>query len=171
MSHPPTIRLRPFTDSDVPFFAGLARDERVMRFVGDGQPWDSPTVTARVSPALEQVPVDVRGAVRWFVALEERAPVGVLVATRRDAAVEIGYWVAPEHWGRGIAGVVVDHALTTIPRVFDCTRLSARVSAENTASARVLTRRGFDRQSTEDGLDHYTWVMTPLSDTAGSDPG
>lgn len=140
---PSTIALRPFTATDVTFFAGLAGDEQVTRFVGDGRPWSSAVVAERVAPALHPAPIGEVGAARWFVAEERGEAVGVLVSTRRPSAVEIGYWIDPRHWGRGVGGVIVDQALQLLPAVYDARSLWARVAGENLASVRVLTRRGF----------------------------
>lgn len=70
-----------------------------------------------------------------------------MVSTRKDAGIEIGYWVSPEHWDRGIAGAMVDLALTTVLDVYQTKQIFARVDPSNTVSAKLLTRRGFD---------HYT---------------
>lgn len=61
MSRPPAIKLQPFHEADTAFFAGMASDERVTRFVGDGQPWTEQTITERVRAALEQDPLDSVG--------------------------------------------------------------------------------------------------------------
>lgn len=150
-----TVTLRPFTVDDASFFAELAGDEQVTRFVGDGQPWDQDMVAARVRAALDEVPVDTVGAVRWFLALAEHEPVGLLVSTRRGSGVEVGFWVSPRHWGRGVAGSIVNQALTVVPAVFGCGRMMARVDPENAASARVLARHGFHRASADGDLDQY----------------
>ena len=159
MPTPPIVSLRAFCDSDVAFFAVLASDERVTRFVGDGRPWTAEVVAERVAPALRADPVDQPGAARWFVVEEDgeegTRPVGVLVSSRREGAVEIGYWLAPQHWGRGLAGAVVDRAVEELPGVYATKRFLARVSPGNVASARVLVRRGFRLGERVDGLEHH----------------
>lgn len=65
--------------------------------------------------------------------------------------------MSPEHWGRGVAGAIVEQALTVVPEVFDSERLTALVNPENAASIRVLNRRGFHFASTAAGLDQYVW--------------
>ena len=151
----PEIALRPFQAGDLDFFATLARDERVTRFVGDGQPWSTDHIHERSMLALRHDATNELGAVRWFVADEDGRPVGLFVSTRRETAVEIGYWVAPEQWGRGLAGALVDHGLDALPSLYGTSEFSARVSPDNTASARALTRRHFLRQAHVDGLDIY----------------
>lgn len=156
----PSITLRPFHEADTAFFTGLATDERVTCFVGDGRPWAPQTIQDRLRSALQQQPVEHSRAVRWFIAEEGGEAVGLVVATRCDEGVEIGYWVSPQHWGRGVAGAMVDRALSTIPEVYGQVRLIARVDPANAASARVLTRRGFELEASQDGLDRYVLVQT-----------
>ncbi|MBD2766069.1 GNAT family N-acetyltransferase [Kocuria sp. cx-455] len=156
MTSTPPLQLKPFDATDVPFFANMAADPRVTKFVGDGSIWDQATLAEKTNNALRAAPLNEQGAARWFVALHDGQPVGVLVSTRREAGVEIGYWVPPEHWGQGIAGSMVDAGLETIPALYDSDNLIARVDPDNTASARVLTRRGFHVTGCENGLDRYT---------------
>jgi RimJ/RimL family protein N-acetyltransferase len=151
----PEVTLRPFQAVDLDFFATLARDERVTRFVGDGQPWSADQISERAMVALRHGATGELGAVRWFIAEEDGRPVGLFVSTRRQAAVEIGYWVAPEQWGRGLAGALIDRGLDVLPSLYGTAEFSARVSPDNTASARALTRRHFLLQGHIDGLDVY----------------
>jgi RimJ/RimL family protein N-acetyltransferase len=51
----------------------------------------------------------------------------------------VGYWIAREHWGRGIA----TRALSLLLEVVATRPLRARVARENVASIRVLERNGF----------------------------
>lgn len=119
--HPePDLVLRPFTRTDTEFFARLATDERVTRFVGDGRPWDSGFIAARVDSALGGLPPEHPEAKRWFIASLDDEPAGLVVSSRQADVVEIGYWLAPEHWGKGLAGRMVARA---IPR---CRPNSAR---------------------------------------------
>lgn len=158
MLHPPLVTLRPFHETDTEFFAGMASDERVTRFVGDGQPWDQQTIQDRIRAALQQDPLGTVGSSRWFLATEATEPVGIVVSTRKEEGAEIGYWVSPDHWGRGIAGAMVDSALAVIPEVYGTQKLIARVDPANAASAKLLTRRGFKLETHHAGLDLYTLV-------------
>ncbi len=151
----PVVVLRPFREEDLEFFATLARDERVTRYVGDGRPWSADQIDERTQPALRQDPTGQVGAARWFIAEVNGQGVGLFVSTRRQDAIEVGYWVSPLNWGRGVAGAMLDRALEVLPSVYETPRLSARVSPENTASARVLTRRLFTYQGHLEGVDLY----------------
>ncbi|POH56804.1 hypothetical protein CVS28_19095 [Arthrobacter glacialis] len=158
MPHPPAITPRPFHEADTAFFTGKASDERVTRFIGDGQPWDEQTIQERIRAALQEDPLDSIGASRWFLAVEANEPVGIVVSSRKDAGVEVGYWVSPDHWGRGISGAMPDAALASIPDIYLTRELFARVDPANAVSTKLLTRRGFQLDTHHEGLDHYILV-------------
>jgi RimJ/RimL family protein N-acetyltransferase len=66
-------------------------------------------------------------------------PVAAVMCFPRDGQRELGYWVAREHWGRGIASAAVAAFLADYP----VRPLGAKLLATNTASLRVLERAGF----------------------------
>lgn len=59
-------------------------------------------------------------------------------------AVELGYWIAPAHWGRGYAGEAV-RAVLSVARALGHRRVVARHFVDNQASGRVLEKAGFQR--------------------------
>lgn len=135
--------LRPFGEEDSRFIAALATDARVTRYVGSGATWSPEYIDQRIAGALAGLPGEDQAAVRWFIGLERGLPVGLVVSSRQGADVEIGYWVSPDAWGRGIATWMVGAALEPIQRFFGNRRLVARVLPGNPASARVLRIHGF----------------------------
>lgn len=150
---PPTLRtarlvLRPITDADADAIFAACSD---------------PQVTEHLLFPAHQTVADTRrfldGVVApsyaaglpgpWAVCLGD-AP-GRLVGTagaRPDPAaphrMEVGYWLARPHWGRGLAAeavaAVAAHVFATRPEVV---RLFARVFDGNPASRRVLEKAGF----------------------------
>ncbi|KAB1655360.1 GNAT family N-acetyltransferase [Pseudoclavibacter chungangensis] len=160
------VQIRPFTADDTAVFARLASDPRVTAFVGDGRPWSEETVAARASDALADDPVDRVGSSRWFIAEEQGRPVGLGTATRRDGCVEIGYWVDPAVWGRGVGGAIVTELVRAAPGRFGIGRLVARVHPTNEASSKALLRRGFSAQNAGDGVVHYALDVTPRFERA-----
>ncbi len=160
----PEIRIRLLGAEDRKFFASLAKDPRVVRFVGDGQPWTDERIDARVQQAIDAAPQESIGAARWFVASDRSASpgfhddrVGLIVAWRTEDGVEVGYWVRPSAWGRGIAGSMVAKVLPRVVEIFGTDRpLRGLVRAENLASVKVLARCGFIRTGEKDGYDVYT---------------
>ena len=61
-----------------------------------------------------------------------------------DESVEVGFWVHPEHRGKGLAGAALSLTVTLAQRS-GLTRLTARTMPENLASQRVLEQAGFSR--------------------------
>lgn len=69
--------------------------------------------------------------------------VGIVSLTRLDRKQsEIGYWIAPAFWNTGLASEAVDVLLSNNPQ--DCDTIFAQVFQDNPASARVLTKAGFE---------------------------
>ncbi|GAB2467193.1 RimJ/RimL family protein N-acetyltransferase [Conyzicola lurida] len=126
---------------DREFFRALAQDARVIRFVGDGAPWSDDYVRQRFDTALDGGTPD--HGLRWFIASADDTRVGLLALTVHGDETELGYWIAPEHWGKGYAGRLVEHAVDLTPG-----QLAATVHRDNAASQRVLERAGFTRRGT-----------------------
>ncbi|MGO2777375.1 GNAT family N-acetyltransferase [Glutamicibacter arilaitensis] len=150
-----SITLRPFRSADTEFFASMASDERVTRFIGHGRPWDRQTINACVQESLHPEPLHTVGASRWFLATEANTEVGLVFCTRQETCVEVGYWVSPDQWGRGVGGAMLDRTLISIPKIYGITKFSARVAPDNTVSARLLTSRGFRLEKRDDKLEYY----------------
>ena len=61
---------------------------------------------------------------------------------RPSGSVELGYWIARSHWGRGFA-TEAGAALVAIARALKLQRLEASYFLDNPASGRVLEKLGF----------------------------
>jgi RimJ/RimL family protein N-acetyltransferase len=61
---------------------------------------------------------------------------------RDEGRIEVGYWIAPEHWGRGYATEAVS-GLLSLARLTGHRRIVGRHAADNPASGRVLRKTGF----------------------------
>jgi RimJ/RimL family protein N-acetyltransferase len=87
----------------------------------------------------DKVLVDDATLVRTIVVDGEVA--GHVVGFLRDGVgdVEVGYWIAREFWGRGVATAALEQFLALESR----RPLIARTAAHNTASRRVLEKCGF----------------------------
>lgn len=86
---------------------------------------------------------------------------------------ELGYWLLPEHWGKGIMraalGCVMDHVFNTL----GLHRISAEVEPENEASARLLRKAGFNHEGTlrECEMKDGQWVSLDLFARLAPDHG
>ena len=74
----------------------------------------------------------------------------------RDGEVELGYAVAPERQGRGIATAVVGQ-LVGRARAAGLTVVVAHTLAEENASTAVLRKRGFTRTAEQHDPDGDVW--------------
>ncbi len=84
----------------------------------------------------------------WFVIVERTSTAPRLVGAcglgrRPSGAVELGYWIARSHWGRGIATEACE-ALIEIARTLRLPALEGSCFIDNPASGRVLEKLGFE---------------------------
>lgn len=78
------------------------------------------------------------GVICRTVVVEEQVA-GNVVCFERYGVREVGYWIAREYWGRGIA----TRALSELVGLVEPRPLYARVAKHNVASIRVLEKCGF----------------------------
>ncbi|PIN22566.1 Diamine N-acetyltransferase [Handroanthus impetiginosus] len=138
------ISLRPLDISDADDFMKWYSDENVSKFCS----WDAFTTK---EAAIEHVANTVIPH-PWYraICLSGR-PVGSISVTPfrgiDKCRAEIGYVVASEYWGKGIATAAVKMAANSVFVEWShLDRLEAVVAVENTASQRVLEKAGFKRE-------------------------
>lgn len=68
-----------------------------------------------------------------------------------DELAEVGFWVHPDHRGKGLARVALSLAVALAQRS-GLTRLTARTVPDNLASQRVLEQAGFAREAEVDDV-------------------
>lgn len=138
------ITLRPMKLSDIQAFMVWATDDRVTQFCT----WDTYT-------SLDQALHFFNNIVTphpWYrvICTDDRAIGSISVTPNSDdgsRTAELGYVLAFEHWGKGIATEAVKMVASTIfldwPRL---ERLEAFVDVDNIGSQRVLAKAGFVRE-------------------------
>lgn len=152
----PRLVLRDWTDDDLPAFAALNADARVMKYfpgtLGRGQ---SDALAARLRHALV-----TEGHGLWAVQVSGSADFAGFVGLTRptfDAhftpCVEIGWRIAFEHWGQGYATeaarAVAAHAFGPLA----LQEIVAFTAVANTRSRRVMERLGM-RHVPADDFEH-----------------
>lgn len=65
-----------------------------------------------------------------------------------EKSAELGYWLAEEHWGRGVMTEAVRQICRMAFARFDLLRIFAEPFAENRGSRRVLEKAGFAYEGT-----------------------
>lgn len=144
----PRLVFRPFTLADFELLAGLHRDPEVGRYMGGV--WTD----ARIAEALDRFVAEqaARGHSKWAAFTRDGAFVGRAGVSLWPATgeLELGYSLAPEVWGQGLATeaarAVADWAFANT----DVGHLIAFTDLQNHGSLRVLERIGMARQADQD---------------------
>ncbi len=112
MTAPPPLRtdrltLEAWTEPDFALLGKLARTPAVMRYIGDGTTWTDARIADVAAHISEHWRLHDFG---WRVARVDGAPVGFIALNfAGDGAgvdpreYEIGWWLDPSAWGRGLA--------------------------------------------------------------------
>jgi RimJ/RimL family protein N-acetyltransferase len=134
--------LRPGFPEDAAALAAAIGEEAIVRNLA-GPPWPFQVRDAEAFLARPRDPV-----LPSLLVFERTAGAPRLVgecglARRPSGAVELGYWIARRHWGRGIATEAC-RALVDIARTLRLRSLDAFHFLDNPASGRVLAKLGFE---------------------------
>lgn len=135
------LLLRPVWPEDWSLVLEGIADEGVVRNLAKA-PWPYEEKDARAFTALDIEPHFPRFLVTRAA---DAALVGCIGIDRSDAfedGVELGYWIAREHWGQGYA-TEAGRAILTIAHTLGYTRVQAMHFLDNPASGRVLEKLGF----------------------------
>ncbi len=126
---------------------------------------------------LARVPWPYSGndALRWLTLPRPRGMPSLLVVSPQDGAIlggvglhegdgaaEVGYWIAPEHWGKGYATEALG-GLLSLAGMLGHRQIRARHASDNPASGRVLRKAGFHptgRTGTMDSLGRGASIPT-----------
>jgi RimJ/RimL family protein N-acetyltransferase len=143
------LLLRPWSADDVRLLAALSSIPRVTRYIGDGQTWT----------ALKAITVSDRALTHWrehgfgwrvIVELATGAGIGLIALNRMGDGTagldpdehEIGWWVAPERWGRGYATEGARAVAADAFESLGAPQLTARILPANTGSVQVASAIG-----------------------------
>lgn len=136
------LLLRPGWAEDAPALAEAISDERIVRHLATA-PWPYRLRDAEAFLAQPRDPV-----LPSLLLFERTAGAPRLVGScglgrRPSGAVEMGYWIARPHWGRGYA-TEAGRALIGIARALGIRQLEGSHFLDNPASGRVLEKLGFE---------------------------
>ena len=167
MSLPPNserIMFRAWHADDVAAFHAINSDPQVMQFVADGQGWPISRTQQFIEAAGEML--ERSGFCQW--ALIHRSSgylIGFCGLVDTGDVPEIGWRLARDYWGQGLAteaaAAVLDHARD----VLGLARLMATVQTDNSASVRVIEKLGMTRDRTfqRDGREVAVYSCCPAS--------
>ena len=142
------LLLRALTDEDIPAMYEQRADPRVMRYIG--KPLAQSIEDAAALVRLNQSALQANEGISWAIT-QQGSPtmigvIGYWRIAKEHHRAEVGYTLAPNHWGKGF----MHEALTVVlEHGFGALRLhsvQAITDPRNTASMRVLERCGFVRE-------------------------
>ena len=140
--------LRPWRADDAPALARNANDREVWRNMRDAFPHPFGLKEARewLETALATSPV------RSFAIDCGEAVGGIGIGLFGDVyrrTGEMGYWLAPRYWNRGIVSEAVGAITAYAFGALDLARVQTGVFAWNPASMRVLEKCGYEREGVQ----------------------
>jgi aminoglycoside 6'-N-acetyltransferase len=152
----PRLLLRRFQPGDLDAFVAYRADPEVARHQG----WEAGYSRAQGEEFIEWVAtVDPDTPGEWYqFAIERRQAPGLIgdcAARFDDAAVEVGFTLAPAYQGQGYATEAVERLLHYLGSRGHCQAV-AWCDVQNVASRRVLERLRFTPRETLDGEHRYT---------------
>jgi RimJ/RimL family protein N-acetyltransferase len=136
-SPPAHVHLRRTVPADIPTLFQIQLDPAGNQLAGT-KPRDRAAFEARWDDILRDPPNPPTG-VTPRVIIADGVLAGSINIFPQDGKESIGYWLAREHWGRGIA----TRAIRLLIEEVATRPLFARVAAHNVASRRALERNGF----------------------------
>lgn len=136
-----TVSLRTIEDEDTAFLQAGLNDPSVRRYAGGPKPLTGERLRA------ERLPEDDDLLALLVCVDDERAgTVSLAPIDHRRGWANLGYWIHPDHQGRGYAThaarLLIDHGF----RELRLHRISATIHATNEASIRVTEKLGFTEE-------------------------
>lgn len=142
------FRLRPPQLADAEAVTALVRDPRIYEKVARIPPQQTVEQTGRWILGTERG--SELGIDHVFLIIEAEEIIGTIGAHRpaTDQPFEIGYWVAPSAWGRGVATEAARALIGWLEGRGQAEGLISGYFIDNPASGRVLEKLGFEHTGT-----------------------
>ncbi len=143
------IVLRPWSEDDASQLAVIANNKKISDNLRDGFPF----------------PYSLQDAINWLkivvpanypplyfaVTLNEKLVGSIGLVSKTDIYrknFEVGYYIAEDYWGRGIATKAIKAVTSYAFKDFDIIRVYAEPFSDNTGSRRALEKAGFSHEAT-----------------------
>lgn len=144
-------------------FNKLASDPLVVRYLGNGVPWPEERVKEFVAHQIEGW--EKHGICLWKVLPKESdSLIGICGLQRLPEGpdVEIGWWLAPSQWGKGLATEAARQALTYGFEVGNFERIVGIAQGANRDSLRVMEKLGmrFEREAVHKGIHVVIYAIS-----------
>ena len=142
--------IRNWKIEDASELAQALSNKKVLNNLRDGLPYPYTTNDAR-DFIMAMLNADKKTTYPFAITVEDKV-VGSIGVFRKEnihsRTAEIGYYVAEQHWGKGIGTSAVKQVCKYIFENTDIIRIFAEPFAYNTASCCVLEKSGFEYEGT-----------------------
>ncbi len=139
------VKIREWRTSDAVDLAAALSNKNVLDNLRDGLPYPY-TETDGLEFINAMLSADKNDTFSFAITVDDKT-IGSIGAFRRGnihrLTAEMGYYIAEEYWGRGIASEAVKMTCDHVFENSDIIRIFAEPFAYNTASCRVLEKAGF----------------------------
>lgn len=149
------LRFATWVNEDWEEFRKLTADPLVVRYITTGEPWPDERVQEFVARQCENWE-KYRICLWKLLPKDSDSLMGICGLQHLPGGpdVEIGWWLAPSHWGQGLATEAARQALAYGFEVRNIERIVAIAQAANRDSLRVMDRIGmhFEREAIHKGI-------------------
>lgn len=149
------VFLRDWVLDDWTRFRNLASDLRVLKYIGTSEPWSDERTKRFVEGGIRESAK--RGWVMWPVISKEDWRFAGICGFDNGFPpdVELGWWLAPQYWGRGIATEMASAVMRMGFEKFGFPKLISVAHSDNKASLRIMQKLGmaYERNMSDQGCD------------------
>lgn len=160
---------RPYNLNDLDFYASLVSDPEMMRYIGEGVTRTRQEAEGMLAARVAKFAKTPHLGLQLLIRKADNQPIGHagLVPQTVEGAdeVEIGYWIARDHWGNGYASEAAAALRDFGIGMLGLVRLVSLIQHPNTASKKVAERIGmtYERPVTYNGKEIalYSYLHKP----------
>jgi len=144
------VQIRRWRTDDAEALAKALNNKKILDNLRDGIPYPY-TVSDAEDFITAMLAADENSTFAWAITVDGAA-VGSIGAFRKDnvhrLTAEMGYYVAEEYWGKGVATKAIREVLEYLFKNTDIIRVFAQPYAFNAGSCRALEKNGFTCEGT-----------------------
>ena len=161
----PRLRLETWSPDDWLALRPIATDPEVMRYISNGRPWPEEQIREFIERQVRHH--STRGFCLWkLVDKSTRRVIGfcglqpVAIGDREE--IEIGWWLARDMWGRGLATEAARVALADGFHRGGLQRIIAIAQPANRASTRIMEKLGleYERDAVHKGINVVVYAIS-----------
>lgn len=142
------LMFRSYTEDDFKFLYSMLSDEKMTKFIGNGKPKNQEESVNFLQWIFQHYELNKEYGLKLLVRKTDGEPIGhagivpQVIEGRQE--LEIGYWIAREHWGNGYASEAADTLLDRGLNQLGEARFIALVQKANLASREVAKKTGME---------------------------